>query len=341
MHELVEYHPNAGEPEIKKYIPVAGTIRPVSYNNNSYYISDIEDFLQQIEEYGGPFARQLHFDNVATSENVYAPRLYLELPYGGRVNFGNLTNSFFQASTSSNNRPIYWLIYRSKDGDIGVSIAKCTGSHGDSNTTINGDGSINNKHSINDRITYMSERNPWLFEIVGCINSLTNESSGESGIILPPATQVTWTDTDANELGKILSGMILPVNFGRFYYSERDADYPQENLRFIRNSVLMTSDTPYFPRFISNESAVKNGCFSDISGINYLLPMWSPSTPCIAKSAKCLMWGGNLELIDQEGIPYPKVNIGPYLDSVGDKTYIRCGDIYLPVERSVDPEPED
>lgn len=351
MHEYIEYHD--GENPIKKFVIRAGTIRCAAYNDHQYYKEDMQDFFSQLSEVGAMFGlieKDISFEvvNLSSSSTGYRPGIKIHLPYDGVFSIGtSASNTIFPASTTTSPRPMYWMMYQSKNGDIGVSFAVCNGSYNTRDIIVNSDGTISNQVAINDRIESMSLWNPLCFCIVDVLNSLTNTK--EKGIVVCGGINMIWQNDNTKEVGKRLSGNLLAPNIrgSRFYVNDPTL-YPggtsgPGTSRTVSNSVLLTADTPYYPRLkTTNNSALKNGLYSDIAPMVFSVPMWSPSSCCICESLYTIMWGDNLPIFTNEAWHADYYFCGPFLTKYGSQYYLRCGDILMPVDYTdTDPEASD
>lgn len=254
--------------------------------------------------------------------------------------------------------PIYWVIYK------GVAISHTEGTSTvvgyapdvmitmvrDSGVTLTGDVSSYTKPTEEEWVSIMDNLclyNPAAFMIVNVINSLTNNQYG-TGVVtfvghsnLSPAE--TWEEYASWEPGYRMVPNNTSGNRIRDYLwlsEQGTTGHDPSTSNSVSQSLLLCGDMPYFP-MPSAWNSYGYGCVtSDVAPIDYLAPMWSPTSACITANTRRTVWGSTL---DQDGAGYGIPHRGPNVERIGDDYYLRCFDMWMPVAAppESDQEPEE
>lgn len=200
-----------------------------------------------------------------------------------------------------------WIIYKTTDGDVGVSIAWDTSSTDITMSTFVED----------NMIAYT----PFVFCVVNAIDSVLNSSpdNGYAGVIYRGSLSTSNT-ASTHEYKKKYTGTMTEFQY-------RNTTNIQRN---FQSSHFITGDTRYYAQAIRGYGL--NGKFSDYASTYYLQAACGPASRCVGSYAKMALWGGNLEP-KEAGSQYAK-HPGPEFIRFGstDNYFLRCFDIFLPVK---------
>ena len=291
------------------------------------------------EEYGRCFIIEYHTDFPVFRIRIYDENHDNESQapsFVFRIEMGN--SSYIELKNiiaTTQVHPFYWAIYKSNytagsgesastSGDIGLVVGLDTVNaappQGATTQQIN---------------NLLSKYTRFAFCITEAIDSIRNVR-GIPAIIVPKADNMFvhsttqagergWVDDNTTEIGK-------KINV-EFTCTGLEFDY-EDTIWTPGRSAVITPDCLYYPPASNSESSIRPVKTSQAASLEYIAAMWAPITRCVTAFTLGTVWGGTLPEDTESGTD--RYYDGPRYISLGSRYFLRCCDIYIPVEE-IDP----
>lgn len=250
----------------------------------------------------------------STTSNVLSLGFYINNgSFYMKVKCGEL--SYADISLGATNYPYYWVIYRAKDGDIGVSIGRDSRSDRNLTTYDTPDMFVGDPPS--DVRQQMAKFTPVTFWIVSAIDSIYNTNN--KGALIIPISNFN-TVNDSTEFKKHFEDTGKSLAY--IYYATDPSSLSKEGRH---SSVFLTGDSTFYGRAMLARPIQ----ITASSTVNYLVPAFGNASRCVGEHALMLLWGSDN---DPDGYDSNVAHKGPLVWDSGTDKFLSCNDIFLPVE---------